>query len=186
MEIKPIRTDEDYQAALKEIEAIFDAQPGTPEGDRLEILVILVADYEEKHYPIPLPDPIEAIEFHMERLGLDRKDLEPWIGNRARVSEVLNRKRPLSLRMIRNLPKGLGISMEILVQEYPPAARTGRQADVLAESSRKDRGRAKKVPRYPVLPGYGDRVSKRVDNPEAKNAGLLRERRPQENELSEE
>ncbi len=84
----------------------------------MEILVALVSVYEEEHYPIPLPDPIEAIKFHMERLGLARKDLEPYIGHRARVSEILNRKRPLTLRMIRNLSKGLEIPLEILVQEY--------------------------------------------------------------------
>jgi HTH-type transcriptional regulator / antitoxin HigA len=111
--------EEDYQAALEEIDAIFDAEPGTPEGDRLEILVTLVEAYEEKHHRIPLPDPIEAIEFHMERLGLTRKDLEPYIGSRARVSEILNRKRSLTLRMIRNLSEGLGIPTEILTQEYP-------------------------------------------------------------------
>lgn len=122
MEIKPIHTEEDYLAALAEIESIFYALPGTPEGDKLEILVTLIEAYEEKHHKIPLPDPIEAIEFHMERLGLTRKDLEPFIGNRARVSEILNRKRPLSIRMIRSLSKGLGIPPEILVQEYPTRA----------------------------------------------------------------
>jgi HTH-type transcriptional regulator / antitoxin HigA len=119
MDIKPIHTEGDYLAALEEIHALFEAEPGTPEGNKLEVLVTLVEAYEEKHYRIPSPDPIEAIEYHMERLGLIRKDLEPYIGNRARVSEILNRKRPLSLRMIRNLSKGLGISTEILAQEYP-------------------------------------------------------------------
>ena len=119
MEIKPIHTEEEYRAALEEIDKIFDAEPGTPEGDRLEVLVTLVEAYEEKYYRLPLPDPVEAIAFQMDRQGLTRKDLEPLIGNRARVSEILNRKRPLSLRMIRNLSKGLGIPTEILVQEYP-------------------------------------------------------------------
>lgn len=119
MEIKPIRTEEDYLTALKEIETLFDAEPDSPEGEKMEVLVTLVEAYEEKNYKIPLPDPIESITYHMERLGLDRKDLEPYIGNRARVSEILNRKRSLSLRMIRNLSKGLGIPTEILVQEYP-------------------------------------------------------------------
>jgi|WetSurMetagenome_2_1015567.scaffolds.fasta_scaffold567266_2 HTH-type transcriptional regulator / antitoxin HigA len=118
MEIKPIQTEKDYRTALEEINAIFDAQPGTPDGDKLAILVTLVEAYEEKNHKIPLPDPIAAIEFHMERLGLTRKDLEPYIGSRARVSEILNRKRPLSIRMIRNLSKGLGIPPETLVQEY--------------------------------------------------------------------
>ncbi len=129
MAIKPIHTEEDYRAALEEIEANFGAEPGTPEGDKLDILVALVEAYEEKHHPIPLPDPIEAIEFHMERLGLSRKDLEPLIGNRARVSEILNRKRPLSIRMIRNLSKGLGIPPEILVQEYPTSQEINDEED---------------------------------------------------------
>ncbi len=118
MEIKPIRTDEDYENALHEIDALFDADPDSPEGDKLDILVTLVEAYEAKHYPVSLPDPIEAIEYHMERLGLTRKDIEQYIGGPSRVSEILNRKRPLNLRMIRNLHKGLGISLEVLSQEY--------------------------------------------------------------------
>ena len=119
MNIKPIQTEEDYRAALEEINDIFDALPGTPDGDKLGIMVTLIEAYEEAKHKIPLPDPISAIEFHMERLGLTRKDLEPYIGNRARVSEILNRKRSLSIRMIRNLSKGLGIPTETLIQEYP-------------------------------------------------------------------
>ena len=119
MEIKPILTEQDYTDALQAIDEIFDAQPGTPEGDRLEVLVTLVGAYEARHYSIPLPDPIAAIEYHMQRLKLSRKDLEPLIGSRSHVSEVLNRKRPLSIRMIRNLSAGLGISAEALIQEYP-------------------------------------------------------------------
>ncbi len=118
MDIKPIKTEVDYEAALKEIEGLFGAQPDTPEGDRLEVLVMLVEAYEKQHYAIPLPDPIEAIIYHMERLGLSRRDLEPYIGSRSRVSEVLNRKRPLTLRMIRNLEAGLDIPAAILVQKY--------------------------------------------------------------------
>lgn len=118
MEIKPIRTDEDYENALHEIDALFDSDPDSPEGDKLDILVTLVEAYETKHYPVSLPDPIEAIEYHMERLGLTRKDIEQYIGGPSRVSEILNRKRPLNLRMIRNLHKGLGISLEVLSQEY--------------------------------------------------------------------
>jgi HTH-type transcriptional regulator/antitoxin HigA len=118
MDIKPIRTEEDYTTALAEIEALFEAESGTPENDKLEVLVTLVEEYEEKHYQIPLPNPIEAIEFHLERKGLIRKDLEPMIGSRARVSEILNCKRPLTLRMIRALHKELGISTEVLTQEY--------------------------------------------------------------------
>ena len=118
MEIKPIKTETDYQAALKEIERLFTAVPDTPEGDRLEVLTTLVEAYEEQHYRIPLPDPIEAILHHMESRGLTRCDLEPFIGSRARVSEVLNRKRPLTMAMIRNLSKGLRISAEVLIQPY--------------------------------------------------------------------
>ena len=116
MEIKPIKTEADYEATLEEIERLLDSKPGTVEADRLEVLTILVEAYEEKHYPIPLPDPIEAILYHMESRGLSRRDLEPFIGSRARVSEILNRKRPLTMNMIRNLHKGLGISVEVLIQ----------------------------------------------------------------------
>lgn len=118
IKIKPIRTEADYQSALEEIERIFDAAPDTSEGDRLEVLTALVEAYEDKHYSIPLPDPIEAIKYHMESRGLSRRDLEPYIGSRARVSEILNRKRRLSLNMIRKLEAGLGISAEILIQPY--------------------------------------------------------------------
>ena len=118
METKPIKTDTDYQAALKDIERLFAAVPDTPEGDRLEVLTTLVEAYEEQHYRIPLPDPIEAILYHMESRGLTRCDLEPFIGSRARVSEVLNRKRPLTMAMIRNLSKGLRISAEVLIKPY--------------------------------------------------------------------
>lgn len=119
MEIRPIKSDADYQVVLEEIEGLFDAAPDTPEGDRLEVLVILVEAYEEKHYNIPKPDPIEAILYHMESRGLTRRDIQPYIGSRARVSEVLNRKRPLTMEMIRNLHKGLGIPAEVLIQPYP-------------------------------------------------------------------
>jgi len=118
MDIKPIKTEADYQAVLEEIEKLFDAALDTPEGDRLEVLVTLVEAYEEKHYSIPMPDPIEAILYHMESRGLTRRDLQPYIGSRARVSEVLNRKRPLTMEMIRNLHSGLGIPAEVLIQPY--------------------------------------------------------------------
>ena len=118
MEIKPIRTEEDYDNALQKIYSLLDADPGSPEGEILEVLVTLVEAYETEHYSIPLPDPIEAIEYHVERLGLTRKDLEKYIGGAPRVSEILNRKRPLNLRMIRNLHRGLDISLEVLLQEY--------------------------------------------------------------------
>ncbi len=118
MDIRPIRTEEDYQAALAEIERLFDASPGTPEGDHLEVLLTLVEAYEEEHYSIPDPDPVEALHYYMESRGLTRKDLEPYIGSRARVSEVLNRKRPLTLNMIRRLNSELGISAEVLITPY--------------------------------------------------------------------
>jgi HTH-type transcriptional regulator/antitoxin HigA len=119
MDIRPIHTEAEYEAALAEIERLFDAAPHTPEGDRLEVLATLVEAYEEQHYSIPDPDPIEAITYHMESRGLCRRDLEPYLGSRARVAEVLNRKRPLSLEMIRRLHTGLGIAAEILIQPYP-------------------------------------------------------------------
>ena len=118
MEIKPIKTEADYEAALEEIDRLFDSKSGTLEADQLDVLTTLVEMYEERHYQIPLPDPIEAIVFHMESHGLSRRDLEPFIGSRARVSEILNKKRPLTMDMIRNLHKGLGISVEVLIQPY--------------------------------------------------------------------
>ncbi|GAB7025582.1 helix-turn-helix domain-containing protein [Geotalea toluenoxydans] len=119
MEIKPIKSEADYEVTLKEIELLFDSAPDTPEGDRLEVLTTLVEAYEERRFAIPRPDPIEAIMYHMESRGLTRRDLEPYIGSRARVSEVLNRKRPLTMEMIRNIHKGLGIPAEVLIQPYP-------------------------------------------------------------------
>lgn len=113
--IKPIKTEADYEATLARVESLWGALPDTPEGDELEVLFILVEAYEAKHYPIAPPDPIEAIKFEMENRGLKRKDLEPYIGSRGRVSEVLNRKRRLSLEMICNLYKGLGIPLKSLV-----------------------------------------------------------------------
>ena len=118
MDIKPIRTEADYEAALEEIERLWGAAYGSPEGDKLDILVTLVEAYEEKHHPIPPPDPIEAILHHIESQGLSRSELEPYIGSRIRVSEILNRKRPLTLNMIRELQSGLGISAEVLIQPY--------------------------------------------------------------------
>ena len=118
MEIRPIKTEADYEAALAEIEELFEAEPGTPEGDRLEVLTTLVEAYEDVHYSIPSPDPVEAIRYYMESRGLVRRDLEPYIGSRARVSEILNRKRPLSLTMIRRLNKELGIPADVLIEPY--------------------------------------------------------------------
>ena len=118
MEIKPIKTEADYEAALQEIERLWGASYGSPDGDKLDILVTLVEAYEEKHYPIPPPDPIEAILHYMENQGLSEHDLEPYLGSRPCVSEILNRERGLSLDMIRKLHTGLGISADILVQPY--------------------------------------------------------------------
>ena len=118
MEIKPIRTEFDYDAALTEIESLWGAPYGSSEGDRLDVLVTLVEAYEEKHHPIMPPDPIEAILHQMESQGLERRDLEPFLGSRGRVSEILNRRRPLSIEMIRSLQAGLGISADVLIQPY--------------------------------------------------------------------
>lgn len=116
MEVTPIKTKRDYHQALKEIEGLMDAKRGTPEGDRLDVLVTLVEAWEAKHYPIDLPDPIEAIKYHMEQTGLEPKDLVPYIGSRNRVYEVLNRKRPLTLKMVWRLHIGLGIPAESLIK----------------------------------------------------------------------
>jgi len=118
MNIKPVRTEADYESALKEIEKLFGAEPGSPAGDRLDVLITLVEAYEDEHYAIPAPDPIEAINYFMESRGLTRADLEPYIGSRARVSEILNRKRPLTLSMIQRLNSELGIPAEALVKPY--------------------------------------------------------------------
>lgn len=118
MDIKPIKTELDYQAALKEIEALMDAQPDSSEGDRLDVMTTLVEAFEVKHYPIEAPDPIEAILHRMEALGIDRKDLEKMVGTRARVSEILNRKRPLTISMIRRISDKMHISANVLIRPY--------------------------------------------------------------------
>jgi HTH-type transcriptional regulator/antitoxin HigA len=118
MNIKPIRTKADHKRVLKEIESLMMAKLGTPDGDRLDILVTLVEAYERKHYPIDLPDPVEAIKFHMDQSGLTVKNLEPMIGKSNRVYEILNHTRPLTLAMIRKLHSGLGIPVESLIKEY--------------------------------------------------------------------
>lgn len=120
MDIRPIRTETDHKAALKEISRLMEEDPdiGTPDGDRLDVLATLVQAYETKHFPIDLPDPIEAIKFRMEQAGLTPKDLEPMIGRRNRVYEVLNRKRSLTLPMIWKLHQELGIPAENLIR--PP------------------------------------------------------------------
>ncbi|MGH8659775.1 MAG: helix-turn-helix domain-containing protein [Gammaproteobacteria bacterium] len=117
MDIKPIKTDADYRAALKEIESLMMAEADTPEGERLDVLVTLVEAYEKKHFPMDLPDPVEAIKFRMDQMGLTPKDLEPMIGRLNRVYEVLNHKRPLTLKMIWKLHRGLGIPAESLIKQ---------------------------------------------------------------------
>ncbi|HEX6260915.1 MAG TPA: helix-turn-helix domain-containing protein [Woeseiaceae bacterium] len=115
-EVKPIRSEADYERSLAEVERLWGAKSGTPEGDRLDVLATLIDAYEAEHYPMEPPDPIEAIKFRMEHQGLTRKDLEPMIGTRTRVAEVLNRKRGLSISMIRSLHEHLGISAEVLIR----------------------------------------------------------------------
>lgn len=118
MQIRPIKTRVDHRAALKEIERLMDAKPGTPAGDQLEVLTTLVDDYESRHEPVEPPDPIDALLYHMESRGLTRRDLEPFLGSRARVAEVLNRRRALTIEMIRKLHGGLGISADVLIRPY--------------------------------------------------------------------
>ncbi|EYR78513.1 type II toxin-antitoxin system HigA family antitoxin [Shinella sp. DD12] len=115
-DLKPIRTEADYEEALAEVERLWGAKSGTPKGDRLDVLATLIDAYETKHYPMDPPDPVEAIRFRMEQQGLTRKDLEPMIGPRNRVADVLNRKRSLSIDMIRQLHSSLGISAEVLIR----------------------------------------------------------------------
>jgi HTH-type transcriptional regulator/antitoxin HigA len=118
MKLKPIRTEEEYDRALKRLEKIFDSEPETKEGDELEVLALLIEAYEDKHYPIGPPDPIEAIKFRMEQMGLKQKDLGIILGHKSRASEILNRKRKLTLEMIRKINRELKIPTEVLVQEY--------------------------------------------------------------------
>jgi HTH-type transcriptional regulator/antitoxin HigA len=123
MKIHPIRTDQDHELAVKRIEDLIGAAAGTAEGDELDILATLVDVYEAKHHAIDAPDPITAIQFRMEQQGLSRKDLEPLIGSRARVSEILTRKRSLTLSMVRRVRSGLGISADLLIDPMPAKAR---------------------------------------------------------------
>lgn len=118
MEIKPIKTEQDYQDAMERLETIFDAKPGTREGDELEVLSVLIDNYERTNFPIDLPDPIEAIKFRMEQMDYSNKDLAAIIGFKGRVSEILNRKRKLSINMIRKLHASMQIPTDVLVQEY--------------------------------------------------------------------
>lgn len=118
MTIKSIKNKKDYQAAITRLEAIFDAKPGTPEGDELEVMGILIDAYEQDQYPIDYPDPIEAIKFRMEQLGYTQSDLAKVVGLKSRASEILNKKRKLTLEMIRQLHQAMGIPTDVLVQPY--------------------------------------------------------------------
>ncbi|MEX2596177.1 MAG: helix-turn-helix domain-containing protein [Salibacteraceae bacterium] len=118
MKIAPIRNEKDYQKALKRLEQIFDGRTGTEEGDELEILSILIDRYENENFPIGMPDPIEAIKFRMEQMGMKQKDLAEVVGFKSRVSEILNKKRKLTLKMIRKLNTVLHIPTEVLIQDY--------------------------------------------------------------------
>ena len=118
MKIKPIKTEEDYQAALNRLDKIFDTKIGTKESDEADILGLLIDDYENIHYPIEAPDPIEAIKIRMKELNLKQVDLISEIGGKSRVSEVLNRKRKLTIDMIRNLTEKLSLSAELLIKDY--------------------------------------------------------------------
>ena len=116
VDVKPIRSEADYEQALAEVERLWGAKSGTPEGDRLDVLATLIDAYEAQHHPMDPPDPVNAIRFRMEQQGLTRKDLEPMIGPRNRVADVLNRKRGLSIEMIRQLHERLGISADVLIR----------------------------------------------------------------------
>lgn len=118
MEIKAIKTEQDYDEALERLEVIFHAEVDTPDGDEAEVLSILIEKYEDEHYPIGMPDPIEAIKFRMEQMGMKQKDLAEAVGFTSRVSEILNGKRKLTLGMIRKLSATLNIPTEVLIQEY--------------------------------------------------------------------
>ena len=116
LEIEPIKNDRGYRRVLKEIDALMDAKANTADGDKLDVLVTLVEAWEGEHHAIELPDPVRAIEYAMEQRGMSRRDLEPFIGSRARVAEVLNHKRSLTLPMIRRLHAGLGIPADVLIR----------------------------------------------------------------------
>jgi HTH-type transcriptional regulator/antitoxin HigA len=118
MNVKPIKSKKSYQEALDRIDIIFDSGPGTPQGDELEILSILIDHYEKEHFPVDFPDPVEAIKFRMEQLGMKQKDLADMVGNKSRVSEILNRKRKLTLDMVRKISESLSIPTEVLIREY--------------------------------------------------------------------
>lgn len=128
MDIRPLKTKADYKAALEEVETLMQAKPNTPAGDRLDVLVTLVEAYEARHYPMELPDPVDAIKFTMEQKGLTVKDLEPMIGRPNRVYEILNRTRPLTLKMIWRLHQGLGIPAESLIRQAEEQQQTSKAA----------------------------------------------------------
>lgn len=132
MNIKPIKTESDYENTLSEIDRLWGAEPSTPKGDKLDILITLVEAYERDHYPISPPDPVEAIKFRMDQLGLNRKDLEAYLGSRGRVSEILNHKRDLSITMIRELHSHLDIPLESLVS---------KPKNITSDSSRRAKAR---------------------------------------------
>jgi HTH-type transcriptional regulator/antitoxin HigA len=155
--VRPVRTEADYAAALCDIDALMDARPGTSDGDRLDVLVTLVQAYEARHHPVLPPDPVDAIRFRMEQAGLTPRDLEPYIGSRARVSEVLNRRRALTLPMIRRLAEGLELAAEVLVREAPPATGRKREARTTTTAAARKAGRrtrtAQKAAKGPVGAG---------------------------------
>lgn len=156
-ELKPIRSSADYEQALAQLEELWGAGSGTPAGDRLDVLATLIDAYEAEHFPIDPPDPIEAIEFRMEQQGLSRKELMPMIGTRTRVAEVLNRKRGLSIGMIRRLHHGLGIPADILIR--PSLASVARKVRRVpaggtagAATEKPSRTRARSAAEAPATP----------------------------------
>ena len=138
MQIRPIRTEQDHRAAVARIEELMSAAPHTPEGDELDVLATLVAAYEVKPHAIDAPDPVSAIQFRMEQQHLSRKDLEPLIGSRARVSEVLTGKRPLTLAMVRRVKGGLGIAADLLILPAPALkkSRSGSRVQPMKEAAK--------------------------------------------------
>jgi HTH-type transcriptional regulator/antitoxin HigA len=142
MQIHPIRTDSDHEKAVARISELMGAAAGTPEGDELDVLATLVDAYEAKRFPVDAPDPVTAIQFRMEQQGLTRRDLEPLIGSRARVSEVLTRKRNLTLEMIRRVKCGLGISADLLIGAMPVEGRRPSTDRRMQNSGRKTRAKA--------------------------------------------
>lgn len=148
IQVRPIRTEQDYDATVARIAELIGAGPGTPEGDELDVLATLADAWEAKHHPIDAPDPIAAIEFRMEQQGLTRSDLEPMIGSRARVSEVLRGKRKLTIAMIRRVRSGLGISADLLVESAPrPRPRKPPRRKAASGTNRERRGAGERIRR---------------------------------------